>query len=100
MVGSEVEALNIEAERDWANCDAKADIEVDGAVLIAQAPSTFLLHLEKRLSDRSWPAIDLGPWGRIFLGGSFLSGCWRYPHRWWPEAGITVPVWSAAPPTP
>lgn len=47
------ELFNIEASKDWANCDAKADVTVDGHVLLEDAPATFLLFLEKQLSDLS-----------------------------------------------
>lgn len=43
--------FNVEASKDWANCLAKADIVVDGKVLIEGAPSTFLLYLGKELTD-------------------------------------------------
>src|SRR5215469_16945207 len=31
------------ATKDWANCDAKADVVVDGKVLLSQVPATYLL---------------------------------------------------------
>ena len=43
--------LDITATKDWANCEARADVLVDGQVLIAQAPVSFLLFLEKQLTD-------------------------------------------------
>ncbi len=45
------ELFDIEATKDFANCDAKADIVVDGQVLMAQVPTTYLLFLEKQLKD-------------------------------------------------
>lgn len=42
---------NIAATRDWGNTEARADVVVDGNVLIEQAPATYLLWLEKALSD-------------------------------------------------
>lgn len=42
---------NVSATRDWANCQAKADIEVDGQVVLKDVPATFLLFLEKQLND-------------------------------------------------
>lgn len=39
------------ARKDWANCVAKADIVVDGAVLLEGVPATYLLFLEKQLAD-------------------------------------------------
>lgn len=43
--------LDVSATRDYANCQAKADVVVDGEILIAGAPTTFLLFLEKQLND-------------------------------------------------
>lgn len=37
--------------RDAANCVAKADVVVDGDVLLAGVPATYLLWLEKQLAD-------------------------------------------------
>ena len=44
-----VELFDITATKDWANCNARADVVLDGEVLIKQAPTTFLLYLEKEL---------------------------------------------------
>jgi hypothetical protein len=44
--------INITATKDWANCEAKADIELeDGTVLVTGIPVTHLLFLEKQLVD-------------------------------------------------
>ncbi len=45
------EWFDITATKDWANQDAKADIVVDGTTLLADVPPTFLLFLEKQLTD-------------------------------------------------
>ena len=45
------ELFDSTAMRDFANCNAKADVIVDGQVLIRQAPCTYLLFLEKKLVD-------------------------------------------------
>lgn len=39
------------AALDATNCNAKADVEVDGTVLMRGVPSTHLLFLEKKLID-------------------------------------------------
>lgn len=44
-------AFDVTATKDTANCVAKADVIVDGEVLLAQVPLTFLLTLEKKLVD-------------------------------------------------
>lgn len=43
--------LNWGMTLDVANCTARADVEVDGQVLVPQAPVTFLLFLEKKVTD-------------------------------------------------
>ncbi len=45
------ELFDVTAAKDWANCSAKADVVVDGKVLVKQAPATYLLFLEKQLND-------------------------------------------------
>lgn len=54
---------NLSFQRDVTNCDAKADVVVDGHVIISKAPVTFLLALEKQLEDfrtvlNNWPTLD------------------------------------------
>lgn len=43
--------IDIEARMNWTNCVARADLVVEGNVLIKGAPATFLLFLEKQLTD-------------------------------------------------
>ncbi len=43
--------FDVTLTKDVANCQAKADIVVDGRVLLADAPVTFLMTLEKKLVD-------------------------------------------------
>lgn len=57
------ELFDITAQKDFANCDAKADVAVDGTVLLAEAPVTYLLFLEKQLTDlftivSKFPTLD------------------------------------------
>jgi hypothetical protein len=44
-------ALDLGMQVDEANTRAKADIEIDGQVLLANVPATFLLQLERRLRE-------------------------------------------------
>ncbi len=46
-----VEYFDVVAQKDWANCEAKANVEVDGKVLLENVPATYLLFLEKQLND-------------------------------------------------
>lgn len=45
------ELFDVTAQKDFANCHAKADVKVCGKVLLEQAPVTYLLFLEKQLTD-------------------------------------------------
>lgn len=47
----QTELFDVTATKDWANCDARADVVVDGRVIVPQAPVTYLLFLEKQMSD-------------------------------------------------
>lgn len=55
--------FDVTATKDWANCTARADVTVDGRVLVSQAPVAYLLFLEKQLTDiagflRKLPVLD------------------------------------------
>lgn len=55
--------FDVTATKDWANCTAKADIVVDGQTIAAGVPATYLLFLEKQLTDlhtfiRKLPVLD------------------------------------------
>jgi hypothetical protein len=43
--------FNITATKDVGNCSAVADIVVDGKIIAAKVPVTYLLFLEKQLTD-------------------------------------------------
>ncbi|MCX5744712.1 MAG: hypothetical protein NT062_19670 [Proteobacteria bacterium] len=45
------ELFDITATKDWANCVARANVVVDGRTLLEDVPATYLLFLEKQLSD-------------------------------------------------
>ncbi len=58
-----IKLFDIVATKDWANCEAKADVVMDGNVLLAQVPATYLLFLEKQLVDihtfvKKLPVLD------------------------------------------
>lgn len=55
--------FDVVATKDWTNCIAKADITVDGKVLLASVPATYLLFLEKQLAEilafvKKTPTLD------------------------------------------
>jgi hypothetical protein len=43
--------FDVTATKDWANCVAKADVVVDGRTLLSDVPVSYLLFLEKQLTD-------------------------------------------------
>jgi hypothetical protein len=43
--------FDVTATKDWANCKAKADVKIDGDVLLHDVPVSYLLFLEKQLVD-------------------------------------------------
>lgn len=43
--------FNVVATQDWANCQAKADVSVNGKMIVKGVPVTHLLFLEKQLTD-------------------------------------------------
>lgn len=45
------ELFDVTAQRDFTNCIAKADVVVDGRVILPGVPATHLLFLEKQLVD-------------------------------------------------
>src|SRR5262245_37073802 len=45
------ELFDVTAMKDYGNCYAFADVEVDGQTLITKAPVPFLLFLEKQIND-------------------------------------------------
>lgn len=46
-----IELFDVIATKDWTNTIAKADVAVDGKVLVKAAPTTYLLFLEKQLAE-------------------------------------------------
>lgn len=45
------EAFDLTATKDVGNCSARADVVIDGTVVLANLPATFLLYLEKQLDE-------------------------------------------------
>lgn len=55
--------FDMTATKDWSNTEAREDVMVDGVMLVAQAPTTYLLFLEKQLAEleafaRKLPVYD------------------------------------------
>lgn len=56
--------FDVTATKEWANCRAVADVVVGGTVLLTAVPVTYLLFLEKQLTDvqtfvKKLPALPL-----------------------------------------
>lgn len=43
--------FDVTATKDWGNCEAKADVVVDNVALLTGVPVSYLLFLEKQLTD-------------------------------------------------
>lgn len=72
--------FDVTAKKDWANTEAKADVTVDGKVLVIQAPVSFLLFLEKELTDirtfiNHLPVLDpADDWSQDVNSGLYKTG--------------------------
>lgn len=53
------ELMDLTARKDWTNCTAKGDVIVDGETIIAGAPVSFLLFMEKQLNDFRTMIVEL-----------------------------------------
>lgn len=51
MSASLTRLFDVTATKDWANCSARADVTVDGRTVVADVPVSYLLFLEKQLTD-------------------------------------------------
>lgn len=56
--------FDVTAQKDYANCVAKANVVVDGVAVLEQVPVTYLLFLEKQLTELytivgKFPTLDL-----------------------------------------
>ncbi|MFF3714758.1 DUF7873 family protein [Streptomyces prasinus] len=63
MAASLTRLFDVTATKDWANCAARADVVVEGRTVLAEVPVSYLLFLEKQLTDlhafvRKLPTLD------------------------------------------
>ena len=79
-IGSIVSGLlDVTAKKDWTNCIATADVVVDGRTILEKVPVTYLLFLEKQLTDlhtvvKKLPTLDAGEeWHRDDNLGCYAS---------------------------
>ena len=55
--------FDVTATKDWANCTARASVVVDGQTIMGDVPVSYLLFLEKQLTDlhtfiKKLPVLD------------------------------------------
>jgi hypothetical protein len=55
--------FDVTASKDWANCVARANVVVEGRTILSDVPITYLLFLEKQLTDihtfiKKLPVLD------------------------------------------
>jgi hypothetical protein len=73
------ELFDVTAQKDFANCDARADVVVGDKTLASNVPVTYLLFLEKQLTDfrtlvSKIPVLDSGEdWNLDEATGVFKS---------------------------
>jgi hypothetical protein len=70
--------FDVTATKDWANRDAKADVVVDGQVILRDVPVSYLLFLEKQLVDlhtfvKRLPVLDAAE----FWAHDPSADCWK-----------------------
>jgi hypothetical protein len=58
-----VKLFDVTATKDWSNGDARANVVIDGETLLENVPVTYLLFLEKQLTDlhtfiKNLPTLD------------------------------------------
>jgi len=63
MAATITRLFDVTATKDWANCAARADVKVDGQTLLRDVPVTYLLFLEKQLTElhtfvKKLPVLD------------------------------------------
>jgi hypothetical protein len=63
LIESQSDSWHNTARKEWSNCTAFADISVNGTTLAERVPVTFLLQLEKHLTDLrtfigNFPTLD------------------------------------------
>lgn len=74
------ELMEVTARKDWTNCEAKASVKIDDRVIVENAPVSFLLFLEKQLTDlrtfvSNMPVLDEADnWTKDENSGLYRTG--------------------------
>lgn len=71
--------FDVVATKEWGNTLARADVKIDGQVIVAEAPVPFLLFLEKQLVDwrtmvSKLPVLDAA---EVWLQDETANGLYR-----------------------
>jgi hypothetical protein len=72
--------FEVTARKDYTNCIARSDVVVDGKTILDNVPVTYLLFLEKQLTDvrtffNNLPVLDRSEdWKKDDASGLFKSG--------------------------
>lgn len=80
------EHFDVTARKDWSNCSSTADIVVDEKTVVSAVPVTYLLFLEKQLTDLRtmvgrYPVLDTSEeWERDANAGLYKTESTR-THR-------------------
>ncbi len=80
------ELFDVSAAKDWANCQARADVTIDGKVIVPAAPATYLLFLEKQLHDvqtivNNLPTLDPAEEWRFDEAANVFKSAQSKTHR-------------------
>lgn len=80
------ELWNVTARKDWTNAVAKADIAVDGTIVLHDVPVSYLLFLEKQLQDfhslaAALPVLDEGDTWTYDTAAELYRGATVQTHR-------------------
>jgi hypothetical protein len=94
VIAHQTELADVMATKDWANCTARADIEIDGDVLVKDAPATFILAMEKQINDlktfvTNLPVLDDAEDWTADVNSSLLKSGTITTHR---TAKVSEPI--------
>lgn len=78
--------FDVTAKKDWTNCSAKAPVVVDGVEIIPAAPVSYLLFLEKQITDlntlvSNLPILDEGENWAIDANSGLYKAAPTQTHR-------------------
>lgn len=80
------ELMEVTARKDWTNCAAKATVKIDDVVLFENAPVSFLLFMEKQVTDLrtligNLPVLDIADDWKLDQNSGFYKTDPQQTHR-------------------